>query len=92
MGGKGGTAHLGGVYGCGTPGAVEARGTADSEVGEGSADADDRVDEYGNGLVESMVTRRLTWMGADRGPADTSTMAHLADTRLKPCGQPGSCG
>jgi len=63
MGGKGGTAHFGGVYGSGTPGAEETRDVAEP-VAEELGDTGERVDEDGWGRVESMLMHRLTWRKA----------------------------
>jgi hypothetical protein len=60
MGGKGGTAHLGGVNGSGTPGVEDARGTADSRTREEPGDEGGDVDEDAWKLVESMPKHRLT--------------------------------
>jgi hypothetical protein len=80
MGGKGGTAHLGGVYGSGTPGAPEPM------AGEESGDEGECTEKYELGPAESMVKHRLTGMGTDRGSVDASTIAHLANAAPKPCG------
>jgi hypothetical protein len=51
---------LGGVYGSGTPGADTRARDAPELVAEEPADASERVDEDGQGVVESMRMHRLT--------------------------------
>jgi hypothetical protein len=87
MGGKGGTAHRGGVNGSGTPGVEDARGAADSRTREEPGDEGEGADEDGWKLVESTLKHRLTWVGEPTAdPVDASTIAHFANTRFKPCG------